>query len=413
MNDTTKNIGDILVVDDTIENLKMLTTLLEKAGHNVRPVNNGELALQAVSAALPDLILLDIRMPGLDGYEVCRRLKADTKTEGIGIIFISAQSNLQDKLQAFQVGGVDYITKPFHLEEVRVRVETQLKLKYFRKRDKEHIASLAREIEARKKVEKELRTYQENLENLVIERTVELETALNQERSTRTQLIHADRLASMGRLSASVAHEIKNPMQSILGCLGLAEEAVEEGREPDRYFVVARDAVHRITEILERMRDLNRPSDDARAERNINEILDDVIALTQKHFQEGGVEVVWEKDNHLPNIWMMPDQINQVFLNLALNARDAMPDGGKLQIETTHIQNPAGVQIDFIDSGCGIGAEDLERIFEPFFTTKDDGSGLGLAISFGIVKRHNGCIKVESTEGKGSIFSVWLPNSLR
>ena len=409
----TKIKGDVLIVDDTVENLKVLTALLEKAGHAVRPINNGELALQAVRAALPDLILLDIRMPDLDGYEVCSRLKADKKTRDVPIIFVSAQSNLQDKLRAFQVGGVDYITKPFQLEEVRVRVETQLNLLHFRRRTQEHIESLAREIEARKKVEKELLVYQENLEELVMERTAKLEIALNQERNTRSQLIHADRLASMGRLSASVAHEIKNPMQSILGCLGLAEEAVEEGRSADRYFVVARDSVHRITDILGRMRDLNRPSEDSRMAADVNQVIEKVVTLTQKHFQDGGVEIFWDPDPNLPDIWMMPDQINQVFLNLMLNARDAMPSGGNLRIYTNHTTEPDGVQIDFIDEGSGISAEDQERIFEPFFTTKNDGSGLGLAISFSIIERHNGHIRVSSVIGKGSTFSVWLPISLR
>lgn len=408
-----KKKADILIVDDTVENLKILVTLLEKKGYNVRPVNNGELALRAVRASSPDLILLDIRMQKMDGVEVCRQLKADKATRDIPIIFVSAQQDIQDKLEAFQAGGVDYITKPFQLEEVSIRVETQIKLQNYHRRDKEHIKKLAKEIEMRKEIERKLRNYQKNLEGLVAERTAELEKSLEQERATRAQLIHADRLVSMGRLSASVAHEIKNPMQSILGCLGLAEEAVDEGRNADKYFVVARDAVGRVSDILDRMRDLNRTSDETRVSADVNAVLKQVCALTEKHFQDNNVEVLWEKEENLPYVWMTPSQINQVFLNLLINANDAMPNGGIIKIETSPTENPAGIKVDVSDEGIGIDSDNLAKIFEPFFTTKDEGTGLGLAISYGIIEKHNGHLSVTSQLGAGSTFTVWLPISLR
>ena len=408
-----KEKADILIVDDTIANLKVLVALLEKKGYNARPVTSGKLALRAVQAAMPNLILLDIRMPDMDGYEVCRKLKADKRTRDIPIIFVSAQHDIQDKLAAFQAGGVDYITKPFQLEEVNIRIETQIKLQIYHRRDKEYIEKLAREIKARKEIEKKLRNYQENLETLVIERTTELQESLKQERASRAQLVHADRLVSMGRLSASVAHEIKNPMQSILGCLGLAEEAVDEGRNADKYFVVARDAVGRISGILDRMRDLNRTSGETRVSASINAVLEQVSALTEKHFQDNSVEILWEEEENLPYVWMTPTQINQVFLNLLINANDAMPNGGIVKIQTSQTENPAGIKVDFIDEGIGINADNLPKIFEPFFTTKDDGTGLGLAISYGIVEKHNGRLSVISQLGAGSTFTVWLPVSLR
>lgn len=412
MTETNLN-ADILVVDDTLANLKVLTALLDKSGYHVRPVNDGALALQAVHASPPDLILLDIRMPEMDGYEVCRRLKADPKTQSIPVIFVSAQHDIEDKLKAFEAGGADYITKPFQLEEVRVRVETQLNLVDLQRRNQEHIRLLAKENEMRKEVEKELRKHQEKLEVLVTKRTADLEQALEQERNMRAQLIHADRLASMGRLSASVAHEIKNPMQSILGCLGLAEEAVDEGRSADKYFIVARNAVDRVSGILDRMRDLNRTSGETRVSANINDVLEKVTVLTEKHFQDNNVEVLWKKDENLPNVWMTPTQINQVFLNLLINANDAMPNGGKIEIKTSQTENPAGINIDFIDNGIGIAANNLIKIFEPFYTTKAKGTGLGLAISFGIIEKHNGHLKATSELEVGSVFSVWLPISLR
>ncbi len=404
---------DILVVDDTIENLRLLVSMLSKQGYRVRPVNNGALALQIARTVLPNVILLDIRMPNMNGYEVCSRLKSDPVTRDIPVIFISAQHDIQGKLQAFRVGGVDYITKPFQLAEVRARVETQISLQELRQRDKEYIQNLTREIESRKRAEAQLLEYQQHLEEMVAERTAELRQALEQERSMRAQLIHADRLASMGQLSASIAHEIKNPMQSILGCLGLAREAVEEGEDPGRYFEVAEDAVHRVTDILGQMRELNRPPDDARALTDVTAVLHQVLLLTKKQCEQHNVEVVQKTQSDIQPVWATTDQIYQVFLNLVLNALDAMPQGGQLQITTTQTDRPPGVQIEFQDNGVGISPEHLPHIFEPFFTTKHDGSGLGLAVSYGIVHRHGGKLNATSQLGKGTIFTVWLPTTLR
>ena len=130
--------ADILIVDDTPANLNVLSAILGKRGYRVRPAINGALALKAAQKAVPDLILLDVQMPGLDGYEVCRQLKADAQTRAIPVIFISALDDVLDKVEAFQVGGVDYITKPFQIEEVLARVENQLALH----QQREAIASL-------------------------------------------------------------------------------------------------------------------------------------------------------------------------------------------------------------------------------------------------------------------------------
>jgi DNA-binding response OmpR family regulator len=130
--------ADILIVDDTPANLNVLSAILGKRGYRVRPAINGALALKAAQKAAPDLILLDVQMPGLDGYEVCRQLKADAQTRGIPVIFISALDDVLDKVEAFQVGGVDYITKPFQIEEVLARVENQLALH----QQREEIAAL-------------------------------------------------------------------------------------------------------------------------------------------------------------------------------------------------------------------------------------------------------------------------------
>jgi len=124
---TNTNKGDILIVDDILPNLELLITLLTEHGYKVRPAINGHVALRAARKAPPSLILLDINMPDMDGYEVCRRLKSDERTSNIPIIFISGLGETLNKVQAFQVGGIDYITKPFQLPEVLARIETQMR----------------------------------------------------------------------------------------------------------------------------------------------------------------------------------------------------------------------------------------------------------------------------------------------
>lgn len=147
---------DIMVVDDNLQNLKLLFTLLNQEGYQTRPVNNGKLALRAVKAASPDLILLDINMPDMDGYEVSRQLKENPDTRDIPIIFLSAHQAVEDKLTAFQVGGVDYVTKPFSKEEVLARVETHLQIIFLQKELRAQNALLKEEITEREKAQEEL-----------------------------------------------------------------------------------------------------------------------------------------------------------------------------------------------------------------------------------------------------------------
>jgi PAS domain S-box-containing protein len=179
MNTQDRESAQILVVDDTPENLKLLKEMLTNNGYRVRPASNGRLALKSVSAQSPDLILLDVRMPDMDGYEVCNRLKSDERSRGIPVIFISALDSVADKVRGFEAGGVDFITKPFHEAEVLARVETHLSLLRLHKRLESQNVQLHTEIAERERFENELTVHQEHLEELITERTRELKEALD------------------------------------------------------------------------------------------------------------------------------------------------------------------------------------------------------------------------------------------
>jgi len=233
---------------------------------------------------------------------------------------------------------------------------------------------------------------------------------VTERKEAEAALIESEKLALTGRLATSLAHEINNPLQSVIGCLSLAQEDLAAGADPSRFVQIAVEELDRAAGLVTRMRDLQRPSQ--RVERkpaDVNALVERVLLLAQKRCQDRHVEVVWEGASDLPTLSLMAGRIQQVFLNLLLNAVDAMPDGGQLHVRTARTEAPLGVEIAFEDQGVGMSPEDMAHLFEPFHTTKALGLGLGLYVSQGIVSDHGGRIEVESREGEGSKFTLWLP----
>jgi PAS domain S-box-containing protein len=232
------------------------------------------------------------------------------------------------------------------------------------------------------------------------------------QKQAQEALVRAEKLTVTGRLAASLAHEINNPLQSVIGCLGLAQESLEVGEEQEvRELVqIAAEELERAASFVSDLRDLNQPSDPGhRKPVDVNLRIEHVLMLTKEQFQKRGVEVEWEPAADLPVLMLIPDRIHQVFLNLTLNALEAMPDGGRLRIGTDRTGDPAWVHVTFADTGTGIAPEAIPHIFEPFYTTKTEGLGLGLYITRSIVEEHGGHIEVESKRGEGTTFTVRLP----
>jgi len=228
--------------------------------------------------------------------------------------------------------------------------------------------------------------------------------------ATQVKLIHSEKMGALGRLIASISHEINNPLQSVQGCLTLAKEELESPLRPEkieRYLDIAEDEIERIAMIVRRVREFYRPSGQERAPTDLHQTLESVLELSGKELQHSyvNVERIW--DHAIPQIVANPDHLKQVFLNLVINAIDAMPNGGNLTIRT--ILDHESVGIEFTDTGLGMSPEIQARLFEPFFTTKHHGSGLGLSISYGIIQEHNGQILVQSEVGKGTTFTIILP----
>lgn len=228
------------------------------------------------------------------------------------------------------------------------------------------------------------------------------------ERRLQAQLIQSEKLSAAGRLAASIAHEINNPLQAIQGCIELAETAMQDNLRQQRYLTMAKTELNRLATVVRRMLDFYRPTKGTRAWVNLRSLVEDVIALNARRLQESGVRVVMDWDVSLPNLHVVSDQLQQVFLNILLNAIEAMPHGGDLGIRGSISVN-GWITIAFRDTGEGIAPEKLKAIFEPFYTTKSNGTGLGLGISQNIIENHRGRLTVESVPGNGSTFTVWLP----
>jgi PAS domain S-box-containing protein len=232
---------------------------------------------------------------------------------------------------------------------------------------------------------------------------------ITEKRMNQEALLRAERLAIAGRLGASLAHEINNPLQSVIGCLGLAEEMLDDGAEVRHYLEIAMEELERAADIVTQLRDLSRKPEAKKERVDLNALVEKVLLLTRKRCQNRRVEAAWSPTTELPAVLLAPDRMQQVFLNLVLNAVEAMPEGGLLRVSTGLTTQPDGVCATFADAGVGIEPERLAGIFEPFHSTRPEGLGLGLYISKNIVEEHGGHIDVDSHVGEGTTFTVWLP----
>ncbi len=272
------------------------------------------------------------------------------------------------------------------LPDGRVRIiHVEAKIYYDDRGNPLQARYVVQDITERKEVEKELKKYQE-------------------------QLMHAEKLSSIGKLSASIAHEVNNPLFGIRNVLERTKLVVDMKPEDMNFIDMAIGETDRIANLIKRLNDFYRPTTGKKERLKIHRILDEIILLTQKELLQRNIKLKTHFDDDLPVVTAVSDQIKQVMLNLIQNAMDASKKkGGKINIKTSHGDSQIKIQIQ--DNGMGMTPEITEQIFNPFFTTKSKvvGTGLGLSVSYGIIQSHGGTIEVESTPGKGSRFTVLLP----
>lgn len=239
----------------------------------------------------------------------------------------------------------------------------------------------------------------------------ELRDSVRRIEDSQQQLIQAEKLAALGRLVGSIAHEVNNPLQAIQNCLHLASHDSLPEEKRGAYHQMATEEVERLINTVRQMLDFYRPTDADFVPTDLNGLLDDVLTLASRCLTDNRVTVKKLYRKSLPPVPVARSNIKQVFLNLLLNACEAMPQGGNLTLRTglRQTERRQTATIVFADTGAGIAADDQAKLFEPFFTTKASGTGLGLAVSYGIVETHGGWIKVKSAPGSGATFTVYLP----
>jgi signal transduction histidine kinase/FixJ family two-component response regulator len=235
----------------------------------------------------------------------------------------------------------------------------------------------------------------------------ELLTNLRQLEESQRALIRAEKLATAGRLTASIAHEINNPLQAVQNCLHLAGRRALSDDQRQYYLRMAQAEMERLMNTVQRMLDFYRPGAVDRKPEDMNELVNRVMLLMERQFHEQNIALHVKLAKRLPQVLVVGDQIQQVFLNLILNAMEAMPNGGELFIEVQTTRKEVEVIIE--DTGPGISADERQRIFEPFVSTKEDGIGLGLAVSYGIIAAHGGNLELAPGRGRGACFRVSLP----
>ncbi|PMP73215.1 MAG: PAS domain-containing sensor histidine kinase [Roseiflexus castenholzii] len=245
-----------------------------------------------------------------------------------------------------------------------------------------------------------------------VHQAVEVWEDITERVALQTQLVRAEKLAAIGHLAASIAHEVGNPLQAIQGFLALFLEQCPSETPNQHFLQLAEEEIERIVRVLERLRDLYRPRADVFTSVNVNELIESVLLLTGKQLERSRIQVLRELAPDLPTIQGVADQLKQVLLNLVLNAAEAMPNGGTLHVQTYRYHSMEGqgaVAMAITDTGIGIPPDQLTRIFDGLHTTKERGMGLGLYTSRAIIERHLGRISAQSIPGEGTTFEIVLP----
>jgi signal transduction histidine kinase len=527
----------VLVADDEIHTTLMLERIFEREGYQVKSAHDGVEALDTARQLTPDLILLDIQMPGMNGFDVLSALRENIVTASIPTILITAKARKPDDVaHGLNLGADDYIYKPFDPRELLARAESKMKARQL----EDSLQRRTQELEALLRISEELNqslevndlldlvlfltldllpgnlgaiyctdennniithrfqtirtaakvrpdridsmigaflklahpviwpgdaplsdqfgsgmavllrhgsavlgvllvaaeerhvydenhfrlfkgigrqtalalrnaelyeilaNHAENLEEIVAARTAELQSA-------QQLLLRSEKLASIGHLAASIAHEINNPLQPIRINIEHLIEDIHDKTPIDLVAVESiQQSIERITRIVSQLLEFaGKRTPDAEVDFvDLKRTLEGVISLNRKLFEQRGLQLVANL-KPMPPFYGSKDQLEQVFMNLSLNAQAAMDKGGTLEISTNVTDKH--IILQFVDTGHGIPEHEINRIFDPFFSTKENGTGLGLFVSYGIIQNHHGSIEVESRVNVGTTFTIKLP----
>jgi signal transduction histidine kinase len=448
----------ILIAEDSTTQAQRLTHILEREGYRVTSAANGRLAFEMAQRQKPHLVISDVIMPEMDGYELCARIKADPELADVPVILVTTLSDPHDVIRGLECRADNFILKPYDADQLLRRIQfvlvnSQMRRsdqpgmgleivfsgqKHFITADRLQILNLLlstyeaaiqrnRELSSTRdtlhETNKELQQLTSELEDRVLLRTRELEQSNEALRQAQQALIQQERLRALGQMASGIAHDINNAISPIsLYTEAMLERETTLSERARGYLTTIQRAIDDVAQTVGRMREFYRPREQELqlADVELNPLVQQVVDLTRARWndlaQQRGVmiELKTELAPGLPTIRGAENEIRDALTNLVFNAVDALPKGGVIEIRTRAAELPGitgsrvpCVHLEVVDNGIGMDEETRRRCLEPFFTTKGDrGTGLGLAMVYGMAKRHSAGLDVESRPGEGTTIRL-------
>ena len=346
----------ILIVDDSVDTVDLLNKRLSFEGYRTLSAYNGQEALKQAAEHNPDLIVLDVMMPDMDGYEVCERLKASKNTRYIPILMLTAKSGLEHKIKGLDVGANDYLGKPFDYKELSARIKSLLALK-----------------------------------------------------SAREELVSDERSSALDQMMDELAHELRNPLTSIGGLARRVRENLSEKDRNKKYLDLIIQEVTRLEGMVKDLVELKTTAVSYKEKTDIHALISDALNGFRENCEQEGIDINTDMSDGTPTVSADKEQLKLALGSLFENAIEAMASSPSKRLTVKSDLEDDRVNIDIRDTGRGIPKEKIKNIFDPFFTSKTSGPGLGLTLASKIIQEHRGSISVESEPEQGTCVTVSLP----
>jgi signal transduction histidine kinase len=345
----------ILIVDDAVDTVELLKKRFHSEGYDTSEAYNGEEALEMVPEYNPDLIVLDVMMPKIDGYEVAKRLKADEKTKYIPVLMLTAKGEVEHKVKGLDIGADDYMAKPFDYKELSARVRSLLSIK-----------------------------------------------------ATHEKKVEEEKSGALEQMMEQVAHEIRNPLTSVGGFARKVFSRLPEGDVNKKYMQMIIEDVAILESMIKQLIELKSISISVQEPSDINEIIKEALKVFEQDIVQNGISVETDLTENLPLITADKKLLKRAFCNLIKNSIEAMETGTKMLKITSRVSGD-NLELQFSDTGKGISKDKIRNIFDPLVTSKVYGPGLGLTFELRIIQDHKGTISVESEPEKGTTFTIKFP----
>jgi len=380
----------VLIIDDEKVILDLTSIILKNRGYTVFTAGDAADGFDIIENKNPELVLLDYMMPGIDGLTALKIIRE--RFPETYVIMFTGKGSEEIAVELMKAGAYDYILKPFNNQDLADRIDNVLRIREVEISNRELMGE-------RERLLAEIEAWNHELEARVLEKTEALQRM-------QAENVQAEKLASLGYLSAGVAHEIRNPLNSITLFVQLIKSGLEDPEQLEYVEKILKE-VDRIDIIVRKLLDASKRPRFELKEMRIDRIIEHTLEAFRPQIEQQQIRVERDFRNIPPAIQADPTEIEQIFVNLFLNSIHEMPREGRLKIQLDHDGKEIVIRVS--DSGGGIPKAHLANIFDPFFTTKSKGSGLGLSVVLRIVKTYGGKIGVEKSDKNGTTFCIVLP----